>query len=526
MYTYFMRFGLLILTSLITFSIKAEIIPAEGSRLNYRIVGFSFPPAENANDYKLDIAIGHITNTDSFSRKIVITNHSRDNKTIVEVPTFGTEYTWQVTITTRHSKVSVGPLYHFSTGTIPFVDTTLMRLRVINTTPGMNNDRYVLLDASMVMYDMMGNPVWYFPGNESTKVDPGNHRDLKITPMGTITFITATKAFEINYDGTIKWTAPNDGKVSGGTGESYHHEFTRLSNGHYMIMGTKNEPVYIKKSNGDSSLFIGEPTKSGAEYIPCRPMTFGTIIEYDEHGKLVWSYNTARYFSGSDIIFHRYPDGGVDLKQHDNSFYFDEKNRQLYISFKDYSRVIKVKYPEGNTLNTFGKIFTPGSPMPADKDGKYVPGARQEGNGMFCCQHCCRCTAKGLLYLFNNNYCHPGSVPSIVVMRQPENTHEKLEKVWEFDCPLEEQDKKNIASFNFGSGGNVEELPDGSFFASMTNGYGKVFIVNQAKELLWSAMAEKWNSYLKKWEMNPSYRASIITNRETLEQLIWGNQKK
>jgi hypothetical protein len=514
----------------ISINVLSQISPKENSTLNYRIIGFTFPSKENVNDYWLEIASGNILSEDSFEKKVILSLHSRTNRMIAEVPAFGEKYTWRVSYTVRHSNIVNSSLYHFSTGKVPTVDTFITRLRILkNTAQYMHS--YVFLDGCMVLYDMKGCPVWYLPETNITALDPGNHRDLKITDQGTITFITARNAYEINYDGKIVWTAPNDGKVSGDSLEYYHHEFTRLSNGHYMIMGTANAPVYLKtsfsKNKIDSSLFIGHVDKTAKGFKEVyKSMAFGTVIEYDEKGKVVWSYNTARYFTGSDLIHHRYSDGGVDLKQHDNGFYFDENTKSIYISFKDFSRIIKVKYPEGTTQNTYGKLFKPNARLPVDNNGRYVPGAFQKGNGMFCNQHCCRCSKKGYLYVFNNNVCNAGSLPTLVVMQQPVSEKDTLKKVWEYDCEIEKEDEGNRSNINFSSGGNVEELPDGSFFASMSSGYSKIFIVNLDKEILWSAMSEKWNSYERKWEMISQYRASIITNRMQLERLIWGNKFK
>ena len=54
-----------------------------------------------------------------------------------------------------------------------------------------------------------------------------------------------------------------------------------------------------------------------------------------------------------------------------------------------------------------------------------------------------------------------------------------------------------------------------------------MFIVNKDKKELWSAVYEKYNVTTKKWEMPDKtvYRASIITSRKELEQLIWNSEK-
>ena len=504
--------------------LKSQVLPHEASVLNYRLIGFSFPKNRQANLYKIEIATGTYFSEDSFKKNIVKTIDASTNKIIGEVPSFGSQYTWRV-LSKGDNAAARKTFRHFSTGNADGVDTSVMHLRILKN-GGQYKNAYVFIDAAKALYDMSGRPVWFLPENAEFNLQNSDMRDMKISPQSTITMLGLYNVFELDYNGKILWRGPNNGKVSGDTVEHYHHEFTRLTNGHYMVMGFKNVPVYLKASASnrgiDTSLYIGTVDKMTPEYTELyHAYPFGTVIEYDEHGNVAWSYCTASYFSGSDMINHVSPRGRrVDLKVHDNAFYFDEKNRAVYMSLKDISRVIKVKYPEGYTLNTYGKIF-----KKEDID-QYKPGGLQAGNGMFCGQHCCRCSRQGYLYLFDNNFCNQGALPKIVMMQQPAFAGDTLKKIWEYECQLEDGDKELQSKLNFGSGGNVEELPDGALLATMSSGYSKVFIVNMKKEILWSAMAEKWNSYEKKWEKISLYRASMITSQEQLERLVWNQETK
>ena len=509
---------------IISIPLRSQVFPKEGSTLNYRLIGFSFLPGEKMKNSLLEIALGNYNNEDSFKKNIIASIDVSDHKLIAEVPSFGKQYTWRVIHATKKEG---GTFYHFSIGMMARADTSITRLRIIKRAEKYSNS-YIFIDGVNVLYDMEGNPVWYLPDNNEFSSENNDFRDIKITSAGTITFLSTRNAYEIAWDGTILWKGPNDGRVSGDSIEHYHHEFTRLANGHYMVMGLENQPVYIKtldtKNGIDSSLFIGYINKITPEYreMP-HSFSFGTVIEYDEKGNVIWTYKTSTYFSGSDLINHKMPNGNIELKIHDNGFYFDEKDSVLYISFKDISRVIKVKYPEGYTLNTYGKIFQKHDQSDQGAE-QYLTGGQQIGNGLFCSQHCCRLSQKGYLYLFNNDACHPGSLPKIVMMQQPPPYIDSLKKIWEYGCELENEDKQIQNKLHFDSGGNVEELPDGSLFATMSAGYSKLFIVSPDKEILWSAMAERWNSSEKKWEKVTIYRASIITDQKKLERLIWNSE--
>ena len=74
----------------------AQILPKEGSKLNYRIIGFSFPAGNTGCKYKIDIASGNFNSEESFKKNIITSFSSDKNKIIGEVPSFGKEYTWHV----------------------------------------------------------------------------------------------------------------------------------------------------------------------------------------------------------------------------------------------------------------------------------------------------------------------------------------------------------------------------------------------------------------------------------------------
>ncbi len=124
--------------------------------------------------------------------------------------------------------------------------------------------------------------------------------------------------------------------------------------------------------------------------------------------------------------------------------------------------------------------------------------------------------------MFNNNGCDPVGLPKVKKFEEPVNRYDKLKKIWEFNCSVEPEYDKT----RFISGGNVIELTDESLFVCMGSSYSKVFIVNPAKKILWSALPEKWNIDQKKWLPISQYRASIIYDRKILEDLVWNSESQ
>jgi hypothetical protein len=142
------------------------------------------------------------------------------------------------------------------------------------------------------------------------------------------------------------------------------------------------------------------------------------------------------------------------------------------MSFKNASRILKVKYPEGAVLEVYGKKYDNGD-------------IRGYGPDLFSYQHNCRISKEGYLYLFNNNSRRKPELPALVMMEEPHNTQDTLRKVWEYQCNTDGIDTSLKEAPDFSALGSVMELPDGSILACMSAyGYTKTFIVNRAKKIL------------------------------------------
>ncbi len=523
----------------IAYGSECQVLPKEGSVLNYRIIGFSFPENSKAGSYKLDIAAGRFNNEDSFNRHVVSSVKSRNNKIICEVPSFASEYTWRITATGADMAKTGVSLHHFKTGYAIFVDSSVVRLRIIDPATRYN-DHYIFSDASRTLYDMKGKPVWYLPGFTDNQAI----RDLKQTPQGSVTFLENENAYEADYNGTILWRGPAEGSISGDTAEHFHHELTKVSNGDYMVLGM--ESVLWKHKLPapiDSSQVLDPIKKAKQDSILTHEKTqFGTIIEYNAKGDIVWYWKCSKYFMESDLKYYHPVYGFRTIDVHENAFYFNEKDSVIYVSFKNISRLLKIKYPSGDVINAYGEIY--------QEDGRQAP------NTLFCDQHSCRQSKSGELYMFNNNSCNESSeLPEVLLLQEPTDGGNLLKKVWAYNCQIggldtekrykmqERKQKalekvqqmrlaKNQSMLPSGTnlnphattGGNVIELPDGSFFVCMNSQYGKIFIVNRKKEVLFAALTERWRPADKKWVAMPQqYRASIITRQE-MERMVWSTE--
>ena len=482
----------------------AQLLPKEGKTLNYRIIGFRTEGETIGASCDLEIAMGNHNSEGPFKENLIKTVKMTDGKVVAEVPSFGRQYTWR-TVMQDGAKKKYSAFHHFSTGFSPVIDTAQYRLRIIKPATKFR-DAYVFLDGNRALYDMNGNPVWYLPDSDGAN---NNVNDLKITPQGTITCLLDDNAHEVDFNGRLLWRAPDSAGVNGEKKERYNHQFSRLRDGNYMVIGSERAyiirhmlPGGMKNRTVADSITKIPPDDSIREAAP-----YGTLIEYDQSGKVVWCWRCLSYFKDSGIGYRPLYNGILEYNLHQNAFYFDEKNKVIYLSLRIGSFILKIAYPDGKVLASYGDSFKPGAP--------------EVRSGLFCGQHACNVDADGELYLLNNNAGDTLALPGIVVLDGVGTSNTKLEKKWEFTFPVESDIAKGASPRYFQTGGNVTELPDHSFFASLPTVDSKVFIVGRDKKILWEATPEKWVAESAAWMVCGQYRASIVCTRQELERLIW-----
>lgn len=485
---------------ILTITSYAQIQPTEGSKLNYRLVGFSVPYNDKVKSYTIEIAPGHFDKNAEFQSAITITETSDDNKRIITVPQFGSDYTWRMISTYKRDRKKYSPLYHFSTMYSPYTDTSKYRLKIIDTATS-HKDMYVLLDFSPVIYNMRGEPIWFLPDIPNAIERGKRIRDLKATPFGTFTIMSDYGAFEFDYNGKLLWRAPNDGKVSGDTAENYHHEFTRLNNGNYITAGFEKTYRLVPSSFDTNLINKSDETfvKRDSKYY--KRIDCGTIIMYDTAGNVIWSWHSSNYFSDDDYFGKVFGDGMYNTSTHLNGVYFDEPNNVIYASFRDLSRVIKISYPSGEVIRVYGKRSEKKTGRPYKTPFK--------------AQHCPRINKDGNFYLFNNNTDRERDIVSqLCIFKEPADPNGALNKIWEFPCDID-----TFALAGSASGGSVCMLDDSCILACMGI-QGRVFLVNYNKQVLWNAIPEYKDEY-GVWTIQPEYRASYIENPMELRRYIF-----
>jgi len=526
----------------------AQILPKEGSKLNFRLVGFSFPAERGVKQYNIEIASGDFYNEGDFKKHIIATRAADRNELILEVPNFGQTYTWRVV-----NSQGTGALHHFSIAYDEKIDLQRRRLRVVKQTQDYGGS-FILMDGAGLIYDFKGAPIAFLPPKKKSF----GKRDLSITTDGTLTYIDGDVAEEVSLSGKVLWRAPEFHALNKDTlPYKYHHELQKLPNGHYMVLGS--EFLLTKQEVSKDTAYTLFTTNSFDKGVGMGE--YSTIIEFDAKGKIVWSWKESEHLPGTDYDYYNWAEKGrrkfansngfpeptlppgvqstmqspamgggaippppppmrnfphpadpmalrspmfMKYDPHANSFWYDQRQGVLYVCYRNISRVLKVDYKSGRVLAVYGERFK--------------PQMKSVGDGIFCNPHAIRKSASGDLYFFNNNSCKGNdSMPSVIFLREQGG---QIAKVWEYQCKDDQVFNRKVTN-----GGSVQELSDGSIFVSMGLACGKMFVVNKAREERWTGVAEMFMPLINSWIQVGMYRANVVTERE-LSSLIWNAEKE
>jgi len=461
-----------------SYSIYGQINPKNNSKINYTQVMFEYPEIKKALYYIIQIAIN--SEPKLFEKNIVIEQVDSTAATLINGLKFGTSYQWRyIAFDKEGNIINISNRYFFNILKNNLVDENYNKYR-INTK--IVDDGLIFLDGSRVAINRAGEPVWFMPNNV---IDA---RDIKMTKSGTITYIS-NDAFEISIEGDILWKTNQTGLVSGdySEGEYFHHEFQKLGNGNYLLIGNKFETPKIN--------------------INKKSIVFGTLIEYNRNNDIVWSYNCKNLVSDTDVYFS--PNNRKDINfsnysvkeaydpLHVNAFYFDEDRDILYISLRLFSRIVKMSKKTGNVLANYGEKFPSG-------DAKYA-------NNFFRYQHSPILLSDGYLAVFNNNNLANNNdslfTSSVVIFSQPNEGQDKSEKKWEFLCNFDSL----YPPYSLGQG-NIFNLKDSSFIVNMGSPGGRIFEVTRNKDVVWDCLAQKYIQENNRWEPSCSYRVSYTSS--------------
>jgi hypothetical protein len=461
---------------------NAQLVPLPGAKLNYNQVMFEYDKVKGAGFYIVQVAEG--ASPSAFNSPVAEQKDSA-TATMISNLQFGKKYQWRYAGITDGQKSEWHGPYYFEILKDSLLEKKLFKLVVTKNDSAENAGGLVLIDAMHSIIDRSGNLVWYLPDVNwrfgllpPTKTVNGIQItaksmvftpvifDLRLTPFGTITCLVDSDVAERDLNGHVLWRAPNDSKVSGLGGEGYNHDFKRLPNGRYMVLGNelwhKLPPQYSDTAVGKKR-FNDRQFFNGQEYARVES---GTVIEYDRQGNVVWSWNSYNYLE-YDPFRPKIRNQHIEypLKAHINAFSVDKKNEFVYVGFRDISRIIKVEKSTGKVIDSWGlRLYFGGANHPV--------GLHQ--------QHDANILDNGNIAVFNSND-YPGtdSIPAAVIISQQPEDSNKI--IWQFDCYLDSAERSKTRN-----GGNVDQLKNGNLLVC-TGTSDRIFEVTKNKKVVWQA---------------------------------------
>lgn len=351
-----------------------------------------------------------------------------------------------------------------------------------------NLEGYVFADGAGALFNRKGEMQWMLPSmiQGLPKIGSPILRDLRVSPSGTFTLIVLEKrekGIEISKDGKLLWQTPDDGRVNGDTSEFYHHDFQKLVNGNYMILGSnkKKTALPIKKEEIETyrntkDIVIEEDSAYSIYPYP-------TLIEYNANKQVVWSWDSRSFFQ------ELYKKGLKVGTIHANAFEQDDKEEYIYISCRDLGTILKLDKKEKRVVSTYGNPIS-------DKIPNF-------GKSFFCMQHDISLGKKGIIATFNNDSTSLlNRASSAVLFSQPQNEDEVSIKQVQISCKID-----TINNGQVGRSGSVAILENGNILMGMGQ-LGRVaeYEIGERLSLVWDALLYEVDTlHKKKYPVN-SYR--------------------
>lgn len=310
----------IVLTVKLPGAFAAGISPANGSRLNTVQVMFEWEDIYGADYY--DLSVYPETAERTTAQKTVVHVKSVNLSVLVkEGLAFGGKYTWQFRAFKKGKPVYSSSFYHFSILASARTDSNLF-LQEATGKLTKDND-LLLIDHAAMAINRQGKPVWFLP-LENDSLEKQVIRDLNLSITGTITHLDAFGAYEKQLDGSLRWKGPDDGNISGSPKEDYHHQFTKLADGSFVVCGFMNRP---------EQLSLGKDAPR-----------FNTIIHYNADSSIRWSWSELKSMQ-DDPLFKQY--AAHTAGGHLNGFALTADNKRMFLSFKNLSDVFVLNINTG-----------------------------------------------------------------------------------------------------------------------------------------------------------------------------------
>lgn len=455
---------------------RADIKPEPGAILNYTQVMLEYDAIDGATEYVVEVSSGLLKDE---KPEMVTVKNDNSTATLIDNLKFGGDYVWRYAGIIDGKQTDWKGRYNFSISSDSTIGLEKERFKVAVNNKEKGKQGLIAVGNTKTIIDKSGIPVWYMPKiDKKIFIKQSEIAEFRMSAIGTILLYSSngfgnavSLVCETDLQGNILWRAPNDGQVSGDSSEYYHHDFKRLSNGNYIVLGCKYgwrkvpkdvDVKNIRKVNIDST---GNPWR--IKYL------FNTIIEYNKAGKVVWSWDLNDHVTDKELFatgvvtdaVRRELPARAELFGHMNSFDVDSENKYIYANFRETHEIVKIQKSTGNIVHRYkGKLGVSHKSKEINFQG----------------QHDVNIFSNGNLAVFDNG----DALDTTIVSRAIEFSQTEGSKpgkiVWSFSCKMDETNSGKTNRY-----GGIEDIGDGHRMISMGGLNRIVEVDSKDNSVLW-----------------------------------------
>ena len=303
----------------------AEVIPADGSKLNYTNVYFEGEFQQDASEYRLVIC-----SDPSFTQ---VVTEIKNTLPAFWVPAldWGHSYYWKIIAYSKTgSELEQATVHTFSIQKLGYNGASQILIDIKTNKKGQHSDGILAIDYTRSLYNRDGNAVWTLPAIGSSASESSQVRDLKVTKDNTLTFFNEQVPTEVDVYGATLWSAPFPFILNNDT-VFYHHDFKKTKSGTYMVLGNKKVFRKVIGHYTPEDLKNFEVVKKDTN-LYCKVL-MTVLLEFNKEGKLVWFWDSNNYIKDEDLNFKKNNETKPPMATHSNAFSLNEAGTKIYISF-------------------------------------------------------------------------------------------------------------------------------------------------------------------------------------------------
>jgi hypothetical protein len=470
----FRQILLLLFISLVFTAKSQEVLPIDGSTINYIHVLFEVPRISSADRYNFYI---YKCNKRAESCTLLKIIHSKFYAVIEnEALQFNATYTWRYEALKGNKTIYKSREFNFNTGYSDLLDTTLQKIE-FSRLPKKGYPGILFIDGMKLALDMAGKPIYYLNYKYDHAV-----RDINLTKQGTITIVDNRlgEVKEMKLSGEMIWIGPTKHDETELRTDKYHHEFEKLFNGNYIAAGKRKVSSFEESAGLD-----GVPGTTLSE----------AIIEFDKEVNEVWRFDLLPELKRQFNIAPTTEVFNPTRLGHLNGIAVDEKKEIVYASFKTFNTVMKIDKQSKNILYMYGlkRInFRDSTEEGLDFEQQHNPTFHPNGN----------------LLIFNNGNEKTGSgITELRTGEQVDSTNEVVRKVY-FKGIIPEP-------YYAVQMGSVQALSNHRMLVCMGS-LNQLFELDvKSKKLIWHAHTYqnfRWSEGRKIWKPLLNYRCNYYSS--------------